>query len=363
MIPVNELLRGFKLYKNEYEQKVLEVLNSGWYVLGKEVERFENLFSAKLGDDYYTIGVDNGLNAIKIGLIAAGVGKGDEVIVQANGYIATVLAVIHCGAVPIFVEPNKYYGMNVISLEKAITQKTKAVLVTHLYGLVSDMDKIVEVCKKYNLLLFEDCAQAHFAKYMNKYAGTFGKAGFFSFYPTKNLGAFGDGGAIISRDKSFVEKVKALRNYGSDYRYHNIYLGYNSRLDELQAGLLQIKLKHYDELLDNRTKIANLYLKGINNKKIRLPLVPNTSIHVWYQFVIQVNSRNEFINYMKKSGIGTDILWETPPYLQPAMKNYNIKNKKFLITEKICKRIVSLPMMDYMYDDEINYIIEIINKY
>ena len=226
------------------------------------------------------------------------------------------------------------------------------------------MDPIIDICKKNNLMLFEDCAQSHYAKYKGINTGLFGDASFFSFYPTKNLGCFGDGGAVISKNKKIIEKVKILRNYGSDYRYHNIEIGYNARLDELQAGLLRIKLKYIKNILKNRDKIAQNYLKGINNKLIKLPKIPKDCIHTWYQFVVEVDNQEKFCSYLLNKGIKTDIMWKTPPYLQPAIMNkFGFKKGDFPITEKICNSIVSLPMMDYMENYEIDKVIEEINNY
>ncbi len=363
MIPVNDLKRGFELFRNEYEAKALDVLRSGWYILGNEVNEFEKEFAKALRMDCYAAGVDNGLNAIHLGLIAAGIEAEDEVIVQANGYIATILGVIQCGAIPVFVEPDLTFNMNADLIEDAITDKTKAVLITHLYGQASNMRKIQNVCEKNALLLFEDCAQSHFASFDDQYTGTFGTAGFYSFYPTKNLGGFGDGGAVVSKNKNIIDRVKVLRNYGSDYRYHNIQLGYNARLDEIQAGLLRVKLRHYKELINNRRKYANKYLKEIKNRKIKLPVISNDSTHVWYQFVIMVEERKKFIDYMFQNEIKVDINWETPPYLQPAMLKYGYHRGDFPITEKICDCIVSLPMMDDMSDSELEQIISAVNLY
>lgn len=363
MIPINELSRSFRLYQKEYEDKAIEVLRSGWYVLGKEVESFEREFADSLGGDCYCAGVDNGLNAIHLGLRASGISEGDEVIVQANGYIATMLGVLHCGAKPVFVEPDEYYQLDAARIEQAITERTKAVLVTHLYGLATRMEPIMDICKRHGLMLFEDCAQSHFAPYKGVNTGLFGTASFFSFYPTKNLGGFGDGGGVASRDPEIIKKVKTLRNYGSDYRYHNIEKGYNSRLDEMQAGLLRVKLAHMPELLENRDYIAQRYLKGIHNGKVTLPETPEGCKHTWYQFVVRVDEQEKFREFLKDRGIATDIAWRTPPYLQPALADFGYKEGDFPITERICSTIVSLPMMDYMEDAEIDKVIEGVNAY
>ena len=364
MIPINDLSRSFKLYQKEYEDKAVEVLRSGWYVLGKEVSSFEEEFAAALGGDCYCAGVDNGLDAILVGLMAAGIKEGDEIIVQANGYIATMLGVMQCGGVPVFVEPDEYYQLDAKNIEAAITPKTKAVLVTHLYGLATRMDPIVEICKKHNLMLFEDCAQSHFAPYKGVNTGLFGDASFFSFYPTKNLGGFGDGGGVISRNKELIDRVKVIRNYGSDYRYHNIVIGYNDRLDEMQAGLLRVKLSHMPVLLANRDHIAQRYLKEIKNPLVQLPETPEECKHTWYQFVVRVDNQAAFIEYLKAHDVATDIAWKTPPYLQPCMvEKFGYKRGDFPITEKICDSIVSLPMMDYMDEEEITKVINEVNSY
>lgn len=363
MIPVNDLKRGFGLFQREYEEKVLEVLRSGWYILGKECENFEKEYAEALGGECFCAGVDNGLDAIALGLQAAGIQNGDEVILQANGYIATVLGVMHCGAKPVFVEPNEYYQMDYEKIEAAITDKTKAVLVTHLYGMATRMDKIREICKQYNLMLFEDCAQSHFSSYNTIYTGMFGDASFFSFYPTKNLGGFGDGGCVVSKNEEIINKVRVLRNYGSDYRYHNIEEGYNCRLDEIQAGLLRIKLSHRDQLIKNRRHVAERYLKEINNPKVELPRIAEGCTHVWYQFIVRVGHQERFREFLKQKGIATDISWKVPPYLQPCMAKYGFKRGDYPITESICDSIVTLPMMDAMSEDEITQVIRGVNEY
>ncbi len=363
MIPANELLRSYKLYEEEYNQKAISVLQSGWYILGKEVEAFEQEFAESLGGDCYCAGVDNGLNAIRLGLYACGIGEGDEVIVQSNGYIATMLGVTQNGGVPVFVEPDEYHNMDPDKIEAAITDRTKAVLVTHLYGHATRMEKILEICKKYNLMLFEDCAQSHFSSYKGTNSGLFGDAGFFSFYPTKNLGGFGDGGAVVSRNPETINRIKTLRNYGSDYKYHNIELGFNSRLDELQAGLLRVKLSHMKEILANRDKIANAYLAGIKNPKVSLPKTVEGTIPVWYLFVVNVEEQARFREFLLERGVQSDVHFPTPPHMQPALAYLGHGEGSFPIAERDCKTVVSLPMMDYMSDEEIAKVIEVVNAY
>lgn len=364
MIPINDLSRGFRLYQQEYEDKALEVLRSGWYILGREVSSFEEEFTRALGGDCFCAGVDNGLDAILVGLMASGIQPGDEIIVQANGYIATMLGILQCGAIPVFVEPDEYYQLDANKIEPAITEKTKAVLVTHLYGLATRMDPILEICRNRGLMLFEDCAQSHFAPWNGVNTGLFGDASFFSFYPTKNLGGFGDGGGVVSRKKEIVDRVKVIRNYGSDYRYHNIEIGYNDRLDEMQAGLLRVKLRHMPELLQNRDHIAQRYLQEIQNPLVALPRIPEGCKHTWYQFVVRVKDQDGFRNFLKQRDVATDIAWKTPPYLQPCMvEKFGYRRGDFPITEDICNTIVSLPMMDFMEEDEISKVIQEVNAY
>lgn len=363
MIPVNELIRGYNLYADEYNKKAIDVLKSGWYILGKECEAFEEEFANALGGNCYCAGVDNGLNAISIGVHAYGIGPGDEVIMQGNGYIATTLGITQNGATPVFVDNDEYYNIDPSKIEAAITPKTKAVLVTHLYGQVTGMDQVKQICEKHGLLLFEDCAHAHLATYKGEYAGLFGDAGFFSFYPTKNLGAFGDGGGIVSRKKDFIDKVKTLRNYGADRRYHNIIPGYNSRLDEIQAGLLRIKLSHMNELIENRRAIAECYNKGIHNPLVRLPLVHSDSEVIWYQYVVNVDDQSGFCDYLSKNGVSNGVMFPTPPYLQPAMSYLGLGEGTCPVSEKACKTVVSLPMMDCMATEEIETVIKVVNNY
>lgn len=364
MVPINDLSRGFKLFQDEYEAAALRVLRSGWYILGKECEAFEQEFAASLGEECYCVGVANGLDAIMLGLKASGIGEGDEIIVQANGYIATMLGVMQCSAKPVFVEPDEYYQLDASKIEAAITDRTKAVLVTHLYGQATRMDAIIGICKKHNLMLFEDCAQSHYAAYNGVNTGLFGDMSFFSFYPTKNLGAFGDAGAVISKDAELIKKVKILRNYGSDRRYHNVEVGFNMRLDEIQAALLRVKITHMPELLANRDHIAKRYLNEIKNPKIELPLIAEGCPHTWYQFIIRTDDQEAFREFLKENDVATDISWKVPPFLQPCMvEKFGYKAGDFPITEELCDHIVTLPMMDHMEEEEITKVIEVCNAY
>ena len=252
-VPFSVLDRQYQKYQEEYEEKALKVLRKGWYILGEEVENFEKEYSEFIGTDY-CLGIDNGLNALVLAFRALNIGKGDEVIVQGNTFIATIMGITINGATPIFVEPNIYDNIDVDKIEEKITDKTKAICVVHFYGQATEMDKVLELCKKYNLKLVEDCAQAHEAEYKGKRVGSFGDIGCFSFYPGKNLGCFGDGGAITTNNKEIYDRIKVLRSYGSEKKYHHVEVGYNARLDELQAGLLRVKLSHLSELTEERRK-------------------------------------------------------------------------------------------------------------
>ena len=364
MIPVKDLKRGFELYQEEYEAKALEVLRSGWYILGKEVGRFEEAFAQAMGEPCFAVGVDSGLDAILFGLRAAGIRPGDEVILQANGYIATVLAVLHCGATPVFADADGFFQMDAEKLEAAVTEKTRAVLVTHLYGAAAEMEPILRVCRDRGLMLFEDCCQSHFAAYNGRAVGLFGDAAFFSFYPTKNLGGFGDGGCVVTRSEELARQVRILRNYGSDVRYHNVETGYNGRLDELQAGLLSVRLSHREALLAGRRWAAERYLAEIRNSLVRLPALPPGCTHTWYQFVVRAENREAFIAFLRRRGVGTDVAWRTPPYLQPCIRErFGYQKGDFPVTDAICASVVSLPMMDGLREDEVSLVIGAVNAY
>lgn len=358
----NSLDRGFYKYQNEFENKALEVLRSGWYILGKEVSAFEEEFAQYIGSEY-AVGLASGLDALVLAFRALGVGKGDEVIVQANTYIASVMGITMNGATPIFVEPDEYYNIDENKLEEVITEKTKAILVVHLYGQATKMDKIVEICNKHQLYLVEDCAQCHGAKYEGQMTGTFGDIGCFSFYPSKNIGAFGDAGAVTTNNPEIYTKIKVLRNYGSEKRYHNSVVGYNSRLDELQAGLLRVKLSHIVELTREREYIANRYLDGITNPLVRLPEVREKATHVWHLFVVYIEYRDKFINYLQEHEIGTIVHYPIPPHLSEAYNYLGHKENDYKITENYANKVVSLPLYNGMTDEEIEYVVKVINGY
>lgn len=358
----NRMDRGFYQYQQEFEDKALEVLRSGWYVLGKEVSSFEKEFASYVGTKY-CVGLASGLDALWIAFRLLYIGEGDEVLVQGNTYIASVMGITMNGATPIFVEPDEHYGMDPGKLEEAITEKTKAILVTHLYGMASRMDEIVAICKKYNLKLVEDCAQSHGACFNEQMTGSFGDIGCFSFYPSKNLGAFGEGGAITTNNPELDKACRTFRNYGSQKRYYNEIVGTNSRLDEIQAGLLRVKLSHLDDLTEEKRRIADKYSKELNNSAFKLPKLADGATSVWHQYVIQCEERDRLIKYLNEKEIGTIIHYPIPPYLQECYKELGYKQGDFPITEKLANTVLSIPMYNGMTEEEQNYVIEVLNAF
>lgn len=358
----NRLDRGFYLHQEEFEQKAIEVLRSGWYVLGKEVKSFEEEFASYVGAKH-CVGLASGLDALWIAFRILGIGKGDEVIVQGNTYIASVMGITMNGATPVFVEPDEYFNIDASKIEEKITSKTKAILVVHLYGQASNMAPVVELCHKYNLRLVEDCAQSHGAKFGGQMTGTFGDIGCFSFYPSKNLGAFGDAGAIVTNDDKIAEDVRIFRNYGSEKRYYNKVVGANSRLDEMQAGLLRVRLKYLDDLAEEKKKICNRYLAELHNPKLELPKIRDGATHIWHQFVIKTEQRDELIKYLDEHNIGTIIHYPIPPHLSEAYQYLGLKEGDLPITENYAKSVLSIPLYNGMTDEEQNYIIETINAF
>lgn len=361
-IDLNVLGRQFSLHQEEYEKAALRVMRSGWYILGPEVKAFEAEFAKYVGGKY-CVGMNSGLDALTLSVRAMGIGSGDEVIVPANTYIASVLSVTENGATPVFVEPDEYYALDVERIEEAITEKTKAILVVHLYGQSAQMDRICEIAKNYHLKLIEDCAQSHGAVFDGMLTGAFGEAGCFSFYPTKNLGAFGDAGAVVTDDEALCEKLKMLRNYGSKVKYHNQIEGVNSRLDEMQAALLRVKLFHLDELTEERQRIAEKYFTGIKNSRIFLPKIRELANHVWHQFVVRVKSRDGFKKYLEEQGIHTIIHYPIPPHLAECYTRLGHRKGEFPITEQYADEVLSLPIFNGMTEAEMEYVIEVCNSY
>ncbi len=361
-IQANRLDRGFEQYQSEFEKKALEVLRSGWYVLGKEVNSFEEEFAAYTGA-HYCVGVGSGLDALILAIRALGIGAGDEVIVQGNTYIASVMGITVNAAKPAFVEPDELYQIDADRIEEKITSKTKAIMVVHLYGQVAQMDRIVELCKRYNLKLIEDCAQSHGACFKEQMTGTFGDVGCFSFYPSKNLGGFGEGGAVITDDAQIADEIRVLRNYGSEKRYYNRIVGTNSRLDELQAGLLRVKLKHIEEITLEREELAECYENGIHNAEIILPKRREGSRTVWHQYVVRTKDRDGFQDYLKQNEIGTIIHYPIPPHLSEAYRALGYHRGDLPVTEKYADEVLSIPMYNGMTQEEQEWVIKVINEY
>jgi dTDP-4-amino-4,6-dideoxygalactose transaminase len=358
---------SFKKMHNEIRQEIIkmfiQIYDSNFYILGKNVLTFEREFAQYVGTKY-CVGTGNGLDSLYIILRALGIGKGDEVIVPSNTFIATALSVSHTGARPIFVEPDiNTYNINPNLIEKAISDRTKAIIAVHLYGQPAKIDDIVNICAKYNLKLIEDCAQAHGATFNGKKVGCFGDAAAFSFYPGKNLGAIGDGGAIITDDIEIFNKTASLRNYGSSKKYHNDYLGINSRLDELQAAVLSIKLKYLDKWNEDRKRIAKIYLNQISNNNVVLPNVEKGAETVWHIFSVRCRQRDKLQRYLNSKCIKTLIHYPVPIHLQKAYKDLGYKIGDFPIAEKISKETLSLPIWYGMEREKIQYIANTINVF
>lgn len=358
---------SFKPLEKELDKELRmafeRVYERSWYISGEEDKIFEENF-AKYCETDFCVGVGNGLDALILALKAFGIKEGEEVIVPSNTYIATALAVTYIGATPIFVEPDiRTFNINPFLIEKAITDRTKAIMPVHLYGQPCDMEPIMEIAQKYNLLIIEDCAQAHGALYKGRKIGTFGNASGFSFYPGKNLGALGDAGAVVSNDKELVDKIRALGNYGSDYKYHHIYKGYNNRLDEMQAAFLSAKLPHLERMNEERRRIANLFLKGIKNEKVVLPYVINDVIPVWHVFAIRCKERDRLEKFLNERGIGTNKHYPIPIHLQECYADLGYQRGDFPIAEEISATELSIPLYYGMTDEEIQYIINMINEF
>ena len=361
-VKCNVLDRQFFQYQQEYEEAALRVLRSGWYVLGNEVKQFEEEFAAFTGRKY-CVGLNSGLDALIMSVRALGISQGDEVIVQANTYIATVLGITENGAIPVFVEPDECYNIDADKIEVAITDKTKAIMVVHLYGQASNMGKIMGISKKYNLPVIEDCAQSHGACFDGKMTGSFGISGCFSFYPTKNLGAFGDAGAIVTDDKDFADKVRMMRNYGSRIKYYNEIEGLNSRLDEMQAALLRVKLQHIKELNQERVVLADRYTKGITNEYIVKPEIRNGANSIFHQYVIRCKDRSNLQKYLEEQGIQTQIHYPVPPHLAECYERLGHKRGDYPITEQYANEVLSLPIYTGMTWEEQDYVIEKLNTF
>ena len=365
MIPILDLKTLNAPYEKELIQASTEVIQSGWFIHGKACQSFEKEFADFCGIEH-CIGVANGLDALtlifsaykEMGVLAVG----DEVIVPANTYIASILAISENGLKPILVEPDiNTYNLDPSMIEANITSKTKAIMAVHLYGQTANMKDINTIAQKHNLKVIEDSAQAHGAMYDGKRSGNLSDASGFSFYPGKNLGALGDGGAVTTNDKALADTIRALGNYGSHKKYENLYKGVNSRLDELQAALLSVKLKHLDRDTQIRREIANFYLKNINNKNIILPSVENEDAHVWHLFVIRTDNRDKLQKFLLEHDIQSMIHYPIPPHKQKAYKEWN--NLSFPITERIHAEVLSIPMSPVLTEDQIIKIVDVLNTY
>lgn len=359
-VPFVDLHAAYHELKEELGAAFLRVMESGWYILGNEVEAFEQEFAAYC-DVKHCVGVGNGLEALHLILRAFGVGPGDEVIVPANTYIATWLAVSYTGALPVPVEPDpRTYNINPENILAAITGRTRAIVPVHLYGQPADMDPINDMARQHGLKVIEDAAQAHGAMHKGRRAGSLGDAAGFSFYPGKNLGAFGDAGAVVTDDDDLADKVRVLRNYGSRVKYYNEVKGFNSRLDPLQAAFLRVKLKFLDEWNDRRRNIAARYLADISGLDMGLPFVPKWAAPVWHLFVICHSQRDVLQQHLQEAGIGTLIHYPVPPYRSGAYADLRLPADNFPVTERIASEVLSLPIGPHMNSSQISKVVEAI---
>jgi len=351
-----DLKAAYLELKPDIDAAIKRVLDSGWYVLGEEVDAFEQEY-ATYCESKYCVGVANGLDALYLALLALGVGHGDEVIVPSNTYIATWLAVSQCGATPIPVEPfAATYNIDPARIEAAITSRTKVILPVHLYGQPADMAPILTIARKHGLKVLEDGAQAHGARYNGQRIGAHGDVVAWSFYPGKNLGAFGDGGAITTNDAKIAERIRLLRNYGSRVKYVNDLRGLNSRLDPIQAAALRVKLKVLDTWNARRAAIANRYQTELTNSGLSLPFVPNWSEPVWHLFVVRSLNRDDLQRQLNEKGIGTLIHYPIPPHLQAAYADLGFKKYAFPIAERIHNEVLSLPMSPHMTSEQVEQV-------
>ncbi|EAL3919145.1 DegT/DnrJ/EryC1/StrS family aminotransferase [Campylobacter upsaliensis] len=361
MVKFLDLKKVNERFNKEFEVKFKELLDSGWFLLGEQTKLFEKQFANYCGVEH-CIGVANGLDALRLIIRAFDFEKGSEILVPANTYIASILAISDNDCKPILIEPElRTYNIDPNRIEANISSKTKAIMVVHLYGKVCDMDKISTIAQKYNLKLIEDCAQAHGAIYSGQRVGSFGDAAGFSFYPGKNLGALGDAGAVLCKDEALATKIRALANYGSLKKYENIYQGLNSRLDELQAGILSIKLKMLDKDNEARRRIAQIYLKNIKHKDVILPCCEKEEGHVWHCFVIRTPFRDALVKYLKQNGIETIIHYPIAPHKQECYKD--LSHLSLPLSEQIHNEVLSLPISPVMSEKDALRITDLINNF
>lgn len=365
MIPFFDLQQINHSYEAAFHQKIQAIFDKGWYILGSEVTTFESAFANYCGTKH-CIGVGNGLDALVLilkGYIQLGkLQKGDEVIVPAHTFIATILAVLQADLVPVLVEPDrKTFTIDPLQVEKTISSSTKAIIAVHLYGQIADMSSLQTICNQHNLLLIEDAAQAHGAEFQGIRAGNFGDAAAFSFYPSKNLGCLGDGGAVLTNDSALDTIIRKLRNYGSAEKYHNDLPGFNSRLDEIQAAFLSIKLKDLSIQNELRRKVARRYLNEIQHSKIQLPYYDFSENHVFHLFVIQTDDRDALRKYLLENGVEAAIHYPVPPHQQKALAPFN--HLHFPITETMHQTVLSLPLSPLLTDEQITIIVDLLNRY
>lgn len=364
-IPFLDLKAINAQYRQELTEAVEKVIDSGWYVQGQEVKCFEQEFSDYCGSKY-CIGVANGLDALTLVLRAwkelGRLKDGDEIIVPANTYIASILAITENRLKPVLVEPNiNTYNLDVESVKRAITPQTKVILAVHLYGQLAPMPELLAISKKYNLLVLEDAAQSHGASLVGRKAGSWGDAAGFSFYPGKNLGALGDAGAVTTNDAELAGAIRALGNYGSHRKYENLYQGINSRLDEMQAALLRVKLRYLDQETKKRCEVASEYINNIKNPLIKLPYFPSNLSHVFHLFVVSTDDRVQFQNFLESKGIQTLIHYPTPPHQQKAYKEWG--EVSLPVTEYIHNKVISLPISSIMTESDVRAVIDACNEY
>lgn len=359
MVKFLDLHKINERYRNEIDERIKQVLDSGWYLLGEQNKKFEENFAKYCGTKH-CIGVANGLDALNLIIKAYDFRDGDEIIVPSNTYIASILAITQNGCTPVLVEPDiKTYNINPDLIEEKITSKTKAIMVVHLYGQAVEMEKIWTIAKKHDLKVIEDSAQAHGAYYKGKRTGSLGDASGFSFYPGKNLGCIGDGGCVTTDDDELAYKIRAIANYGSDYKYHHIFKGLNSRLDEIQAAVLDVKLKYLDEDNQKRREIAKYYRENIKNPRISIPEIEDELSHVWHIFAVRTDNREKLQEYLTKNEIQTNIHYPVPPHKQDCYKEW--RNESYPISEKIHKEVISLPMSPVLTNEEIRNVVGVLN--
>jgi dTDP-4-amino-4,6-dideoxygalactose transaminase len=363
-IPFLDMKPHYLELKDELDQAYQRVMESGWYILGGEVDSFEQEFATYTGSKH-CVGVGNGLEALQLILMGYGIGAADEVIVPANTYIASWLAVSYTGARPVPVEPDTgTYNIDPRRIEQAITSRTKAIMPVHLYGQPVEMEIIWQIAEKHRLTIIEDAAQTHGGWYRDRMAGNLGDAAGFSFYPSKNLGAFGDGGAVTTNDDELADKIRVLRNYGSRQKYYNEVKGHNSRLDPLQAAFLRVKLNHLDDWNKRRDRIAKRYLDNLRHTSdLSLPLVPAGIVPVWHLFVISHPERDRLQAYLKDHSIGTLVHYPVPPHLSEAYQELGYQAGDFVITEKMADTFLSIPISPHLSMDDADCVIETIQEF